>query len=262
MSEPSDVSESTQGDDRSALLSRRRVVMGGVVGLGVVLAGCSSDDDDGASSTTDAGAPPTTSGAGEGSTTVGETTTTAPICILTPEQMEGPFYLDDELVRADITEGLPGSSMALTLTIVDAEACTPIPDAAVDVWHTDALGRYSGFASGGGGDDTTFMRGSQTTDASGVVAFTTIYPGWYEGRSVHIHVKVHVGGEVVHTGQLYFDDALTDDVHAHAPYDEHEGERTSNAQDAIYRSGGLESTLDVVGSGGALDASITLGVAR
>src|SRR5256885_1507945 len=75
-------------------------------------------------------------------------------------------------------------------------------------------------ASGGGSvaDDRTFMRGIQRTDATGLAVFRTIYPGWYRGRTVHIHVKVHVGGTVLHTGQLFFDDSLTDSVFKHPPY--------------------------------------------
>jgi protocatechuate 3,4-dioxygenase beta subunit len=140
--------------------------------------------------------------------------------VLTPEATEGPFYLDLlDKVRSDITEGNDGTPLDLKITVVDATGCSPIKDAAIDVWHCDAGGVYSGFSQAGDGgpgggpggaraasDGQTFLRGTQITDANGLGEFRTIYPGWYRGRAVHIHMKVHVGGSVVHTGQLFFDD--------------------------------------------------------
>ncbi|HSF62108.1 MAG TPA: intradiol ring-cleavage dioxygenase, partial [Gaiellaceae bacterium] len=130
-------------------------------------------------------------------------------CVLAPEQTEGPYYLDDARVRRNITEGKAGVPLALRLTVVDASSCKPISGAAVDVWHCDAAGIYSG-TSAQGTEDERFLRGVQRTDAKGVALFRTVYPGWYPGRTVHIHVMVHIGGNVVHTGQLYFPDAVTD----------------------------------------------------
>src|SRR6266550_5062184 len=132
-------------------------------------------------------------------------------CVLTPELTEGPYYIDGEKVRRDIREGHPGTLLTLRLTVLNASTCKPIKGAAVDIWHADAAGNYSNF-----GSDTssrTFLRGIQKTDANGLAVFTTIYPGWYQGRAVHIHIKVHVGGRVVHTGQLFFSDTLTDTVY-------------------------------------------------
>src|ERR671939_1838371 len=131
-------------------------------------------------------------------------------CVLTPEQTEGPYYIPDERIRRNITDGRPGTPLLLRATFVDASTCRPIRRAAVDIWHADASGVYSGFGAGSG--NRTFMRGIQRTDAHGVATFQTVYPGWYQGRTVHIHVKVHVRGNVVHTGQLYFPDSLTDTV--------------------------------------------------
>jgi protocatechuate 3,4-dioxygenase beta subunit len=152
--------------------------------------------------------------------------TSAAACVLTPEVTEGPYYLDLDRVRSDIIEGREGTPLDLKITVVDATGCTPIKDAALDVWHCDAGGLYSGFgrASTGGGagrpggsqsptDDQTVLRGTQVTDANGLGEFRAIYPGWYRGRAVHIHMKVHEGGSVVHTGQLFFDDDLTDQVY-------------------------------------------------
>src|SRR5207253_7817930 len=123
-------------------------------------------------------------------------------CVLAPEQTEGPYYLPHERVRRNITEGRPGTRLTLRLTVLDASTCKPIKGAAVDVWHCDALGNYSGVGGNGG----TFMRGIQRTNVLGIATFRTVYPGWYQGRTVHIHVKVHVRGNVVHTGPLYFPD--------------------------------------------------------
>lgn len=190
-------------------------------------------------------------------------------CVLTPELTEGPYYVPNELVRKDITEGKPGVPLRLRIAVLETTgACAPLANAAVDIWHCDALGYYSGITGenpGGGGTSpttetnahTTFLRGIQLTDASGIVEFQTIYPGWYTGRTVHIHLKVHaggaagaaapatpataagtagqtyVGGHVDHTGQLFFDDATSDAVFKLAPYATHTGNRTTNAGDNI-----------------------------
>ena len=130
-------------------------------------------------------------------------------CVLAPESTEGPYFLDDQKVRRNITEGKPGVQLTLRLTVVDVSTCRPIRNAAVDVWHCDAAGAYSGVQGVSG----EFLRGVQRADAKGVAVFRTIYPGWYPGRTVHIHVMVHIGGNVVHTGQLYFTDAVTDAVY-------------------------------------------------
>ena len=106
------------------------------------------------------------------------------------------------------------------------------------------------------------MRGIQRTDAKGVAAFRTVYPGWYMGRTVHIHVKVHLGGRVVHTGQLYFPDTLTDAVYKKAPYSSRPGRDTRNANDSVFRNGGKSSMLNVRKSGAGYLAAITMGVHR
>ena len=156
-------------------------------------------------------------------------------CVLTPELTEGPFYIAGEKVRRDIRDGHPGTVLTLRLHVLDASSCKPIKGAAVDVWHADAVGNYSGF--GAGASNRTFLRGIQKTNADGVAIFTTIYPGWYQGRTVHIHVKVHVGGRVVHTGQLFFSDTLTDAVYRAVPYKERPNRDVRNAQDSIFVNG-------------------------
>ncbi len=179
-------------------------------------------------------------------------------CVLTPELTEGPYYVAGERVRRNITEGRPGVPLALRLRVVDVSTCRPIEGAAVDVWHADAGGVYSGF--GAGRSNRTFMRGIQRTDANGLATFQTVYPGWYTGRTVHVHVKVHVGGSVVHTGQLFFPDALTDQVYRRSPYSKRPGRDVRNADDSIFVNGGSRSTLTVRKHGAGYVGSIAMGV--
>lgn len=182
-------------------------------------------------------------------------------CVLSPEQTEGPYYLADEKIKRNITEGHKGAALELRTTVVDASTCKPVAGALVEIWHCDAAGLYSGF--GAGASSRTFLRGGQRTDTRGLARFATIYPGWYEGRTVHIHVKVHVGGTVVHTGQLYFADALTDAVYRKAPYRARGSRRTRNADDSIYRNGGSHSQLKTNADGrGGYVAAIAMGVNR
>jgi protocatechuate 3,4-dioxygenase beta subunit len=179
-------------------------------------------------------------------------------CVLAPEQTEGPYYVDDAAVRRNVTEGRPGLPLTLRLLVVNASTCKPIKGAAVEIWHCDAGGVYSGVQ----GDTGMFMRGVQRTDAKGLAIFRTVYPGWYQGRTVHIHVMVHIGGNVVHTGQLYFPDSVTDAVYRRSPYSRRPDRTTRNTADSIYRNGGKRSTLRLVRSGSAYVGSITMGVQR
>jgi protocatechuate 3,4-dioxygenase beta subunit len=181
-------------------------------------------------------------------------------CILSPEQTEGPYYIDGEKVRRDITEGKAGVALTLRTTVVDASTCKAIKGAAVDVWHCDALGVYSGFGSGA--RSRTFLRGIQRTDGKGLAVFETLYPGWYQGRTVHVHVKVHLGGTVVHTGQLYFPEGVTDAVYNRSPYRSRPDRTTRNADDSVFVNGGKRSMLTLRKSGSGYVAAITMGVHR
>jgi protocatechuate 3,4-dioxygenase beta subunit len=181
-------------------------------------------------------------------------------CVLTPEQTEGPYYIAGEKFRRNITEGRPGVPLHLRLRVVDASTCRPIKGAAVDIWHADALGIYSGF--GKGAKSRTFMRGIQRTDANGLARFRSVYPGWYQGRTVHIHVKVHVAGNVVHTGQLYFPDSLTDRVFRRKPYRRRPKRSTRNANDFVFAQGGRRSMVRLRKAGNAYVGAITMGVNR
>ncbi|HEX5928027.1 MAG TPA: intradiol ring-cleavage dioxygenase [Solirubrobacterales bacterium] len=199
-----------------------------------------------------------------------------PDCVLTPEQEEGPFYIDLAQVRRNIVEDRPGVPLALALTVVDADTCEPVPDAAVDIWHCDALGVYSGEQSEGS-EGEAYLRGIQLTDKDGKAEFETIYPGQYPGRTTHIHLKVHLGGRhgrgtysgghVAHTGQLFTTDRRDAEVFAQVPYDRNQAPITARDADFIYREqGGSSSVLALAPAGGdpegdGFAGTATLGVA-
>jgi len=180
-------------------------------------------------------------------------------CVLTPELTEGPYYVAGEKLRRDVTEGKPGTSLLLNLTVVNASTCKAVKNASVEIWHCDAGGVYSGSVANNPG--TNFLRGVQKTSATGIATFKTIYPGFYQGRAVHIHVKVHVGGSVVHTGQLFFPASLTNVVYKRAPYSAHgTTPDTLNPNDSIFRNGGSKGLLTLKKSGAGYVGSIGMGV--
>jgi protocatechuate 3,4-dioxygenase beta subunit len=185
-------------------------------------------------------------------------------CVLTPEVTEGPYHLDGVMSRRDITEGKKGVPLRLKLKVVDAKTCTPIKGADVELWHADASGEYSGFdGAGSGTTDTRYLRGHQLTDSSGVATFDTVFPGWYPGRSPHIHLKVHVGGQEVHTGQLFFTTALEKRVYATSRYKSRGQGWTRNSSDNIYKqAGGSSAIARVTKRGGkkGYSGSLTMGV--
>ncbi len=295
-----------------AKISRRRALgLGGSVGLAGLLTACSGNSD---------GTAGTTAGTTTGSTTSAGTTSTidssvetqlkallneAPGCVTTPEETQGPYYFDVDSIRSDITEDRPGLPLQLMIRVQNVDGCVvgssdnPVANAAVEIWHCDAGGVYSGFEvssqaanQGGGGaapsggqpqgappsgpppeggpgapadmsndsgsgtvsdgsysvgeqeatptDDGTYLRGAQMTNSEGIVQFTSIYPGWYVSRTVHIHVKVHIDRNTVLTTQLFFDDELSDQINSEvSPYNEHQGRDTYNDTDSIFSSEGL-----------------------
>lgn len=153
----------------------------------------------------------------------------ADVCVLTPEVTEGPYYFDPALERADITEGTQkGVATTIRLQVVDG-SCQPIEGARVDIWHCNAEGLYSGYPNQTGGVDTTgqtFLRGTQFAGSTGIVEFQTIYPGWYAGRTTHIHFKVFLDDKTVLTGQLFFPDALSQFLYQTVePYTSHGHDR-------------------------------------
>jgi protocatechuate 3,4-dioxygenase beta subunit len=193
----------------------------------------------------------------------------AKICVLTPEAMAGPFYFDPGLVRADITEGRLGAPLDLTLQVVEAADCAPLKGARVDIWQCDALGLYSGYAgqATGASEGETFLRGTQFTGADGEARFGTIYPGWYPGRTPHIHFKVFLDETTLVTGQLYFPDAVSERIYAGLPpYREREGVRdTFNTNDFIFvKESGNDTvaTIEEIEGKGAYRATLVVGIDR
>jgi protocatechuate 3,4-dioxygenase beta subunit len=183
----------------------------------------------------------------------------AATCSVTPAETEGPYWVDEGLERSDITvdpsDGSvkPGVPLTLTITVLRADAaCVPAPGIRVDVWHCDAGGLYSD-ESANGTVGMKFLRGYQTTDDSGVVRFATIYPGWYMGRTIHVHFRIRAfdGATTTtnFTSQLFFDDTVSDQVLARAPYNTRGSRDTTNANDTIYRAATLLALTDD-GSGG------------
>ena len=198
-----------------------------------------------------------------------------PACIITPQQSEGPYFVDERLDRSDIrSDPMDGSvreGVPLKLTIqvsqVAGSACTPLAGTYVDLWQCDALGVYSDVddrSTGSRAGTSKFLRGYQVTDENGTVQFTTIFPGWYRGRAVHIHFKVRTAldtrsaREMV--SQLYFDDALIDQIHALPPYAAMGQRTTRNSQDGLFRNGGDQLIVPVVQDGEGYAGTFNLGV--
>jgi protocatechuate 3,4-dioxygenase beta subunit len=179
-------------------------------------------------------------------------------CVARPALTEGPYFVDAKLDRSDIrsdpADGTvrPGAPLQLTWRVsrLTAGSCAPLAGAMVDLWHCDAAGVYSDVSDPGGSTvGRKFLRGYQVTDGEGLARFTTIYPGWYPGRAVHIHFKVRTAapGGRAHdfTSQVFFDDALSERVFAQPPYAARGRRRVKNAQDGIYRRAGAQLTLVV-----------------
>jgi protocatechuate 3,4-dioxygenase beta subunit len=181
-------------------------------------------------------------------------------CRLWPEQMEGPYHRDQPPVRRDITENSPGLPLALGLALVNPTG-GPLVGATVEIWQCDALGRYSGFPPPAPmtdyAADRMFLRGRQTADANGAVEFRTVYPGWYPGRTIHIHLRAEAAGRTF-ISQLYFPEATNDDVLARDPYRARVGRDTTNATDSIASTGGGPALLDVLGTADRLVATTRL----
>lgn len=238
--------------EQSHCISRRRVLVWlGGLGLTAIVPGCGGN-----TATSNA---KETSGSSTSTTTAVTTGPLSADCVLMPELTEGPYYLDVDLVRKDITDGKPGAPLDLRVNIVDVgDSCAPIRDAAVDIWHADASGEYSGVQGVSG----TFLRGIQLTDASGAAVFKTIYPGWYTGRAVHIHVKVHLGSNEVHTGQLFFDEDVTDAAYRTEPYSQRPHRDTLNASDSIFAQSGGTTIISIEPRADSYSGSVTLGVQR
>ncbi|MGZ8156329.1 MAG: intradiol ring-cleavage dioxygenase [Burkholderiales bacterium] len=197
-----------------------------------------------------------------------------PACTVRPAQTEGPFFVDGKLERSDIRPDparrtvKPGTPLRLAFNVatVSANGCVPLPGAQVHLWQCDAAGAYSGVRDGIA--DTRgqqFLRGFQVTDADGVARFLTVYPGWYPGRAAHVHFKVRhasaPGRAQEFTSQIYFDDAVTDAVHALSPYAARGKRDTRNADDYLYmRGGGRQLTVALAQEGASYAGTFDIGL--
>ena len=337
-------------ESRRTISRRRALGVGGTVGLAGLIAACApgtKTTNTAASTSTSAFATSTTSvaAAAANEQKLRELLNAAPGCVTTPEETQGPYYFDVDSIRSNITEDRPGLPLELMIRVQNVEGCVvgssdnPVANAAVEIWHCDAGGVYSGFevssqaannggagGAGGGGaapsgnppagdppqgnppqgnppsgtppqgggeggpgggqqgdgdqstsgsvsdgsyaagdkeattsDDGTYLRGAQMTDSEGIVRFTSIYPGWYVSRTVHIHVKVHIDRKTVLTTQLFFDDTLSDTINADvSPYNEHKNRDTYNDTDKIFTKEGL---VKAEYDGTKVLAAINIGIA-
>jgi protocatechuate 3,4-dioxygenase beta subunit len=184
-------------------------------------------------------------------------------CTLYPAQTEGPYYLDLDLFRTDITEGKSGTPLTVVIEVVRVSDCAALSDVAVDIWQCDAAGVYAGFPGQLGGVDTTgqrFLRGTQLTGADGKATFETIYPGWYPGRTTHIHFKVHTTSATEATSQMYFPEDVTARIYETGVYAARGQKDTSNAADGANCSN-VAPLAAVTESGGRYTATLRVTVA-
>ena len=209
---------------------------------------------------------PTETATGGATTTTTTTTTpsgggagTGAACAVTPSETAGPFPSLIDLFRSDIREGKSGTQLDLALTIVNtATSCAPLAGANVEIWQCDASGNYSQYGSERA---QTYLRGIQTTDANGQVRFTTIYPGWYQGRATHIHVEVTRNGQVLKTTQIAFPDSVNADVHGSGVYASRGSNPTTNARDGIFADSINSEMASVAGNpSSGYSAAFTVGL--
>ncbi len=243
----------TDGDDDDRLigrvLSRREVLaLMGAASITVVAAACAP----GAATSAAASAASAGSTAAGGASATATALATAgavavasslPSCVVVPELTEGPYYVDEHLERPDIRvdtangSTVKGSVLRLDWIVsgVDGSACIPLEGVLVDVWHCDALGVYSDVGSEAGHD---FLRGYQHTDPNGKASITTIYPGWYSGRAVHIHFKIRTEATASSgfefTSQLFFDETVNAQVFSQGVYAAKGPADVPNARDGIF----------------------------
>ena len=263
-------------DDRliGRILSRREVLaLFGAGGVALTIAACAPAGSSSASAAATASSGTAAASATPASSAVASPDATVaggvPSCVVAPELTEGPYYVDVNLERSDIRpntgDGAVSEGAQLELgwlvSQVDGDGCLPLEGAIVDVWHCDALGVYSGVQGSAG---TDFLRGFQRTDASGAASFTTVYPGWYQGRAVHIHFKIRTDPDAEagfeFTSQLFFDDTLSQQVYASGVYASKGQPDQPNASDGIFNQSGGATLLNVTQDGDTYKTTFEIAV--
>ena len=230
--------------ERNQIGRREALAMLGAAGAALI-AGCGDSTP----------ASPTTT---TGGTATGGSTTAA--CAVTPTETVGPYPSLTDLIRSDIREGKSGTALTLAMTVVNTNNnCAPVENVQVEIWQCDATGNYSQYGSQAA---QTFLRGIQTTNSDGGVTFTTIYPGWYQGRATHIHVEVSRNGSSLKVTQIAFPESTNATVYATGVYATRGSNPTSNARDGIFADS-IDSELATVSGDPAsgVTASFRIGIA-
>jgi len=194
------------------------------------------------------------------SSTTTTTTSTNAVCAVTPSETAGPYPSRADFIRSDIREDRPGTVLTLTITVVNANSsCAAVANADVEIWHCDVVGDYSQYGSQ---TARTFLRGIQTTNAAGQVTFTTIYPGWYQGRATHIHVDVYRNGSLVKTTQIAFPESVSSAVYATGVYASKGQNTTTNSRDNVFADGTEGEMATVTGTvTGGYTGTLQIGIA-
>lgn len=178
-------------------------------------------------------------------TTTGGTGTSSGACVVSPNETIGPYPSLADFVRSDIRESKQGLPLTLTIGVVNtSSACAPVSGAVVDIWQCDADGNYSQYGSE---RNLTYLRGLQTTDGNGKVTFTTIYPGWYQGRATHIHVEVTINGRSAKVTQIAFPEDTSAQVYRTGVYASSGQNPTTNARDNVFSDGVTNELLTITG---------------
>jgi protocatechuate 3,4-dioxygenase beta subunit len=262
-------------DDRliGRVLSRREVLaLMGAVSVSAVAVACAPGSSAGGSASASAASAAASSGATAtplATASAAAVASSLPTCVVVPELTEGPYYVNENLDRSDIridtADGSVSEGAVLRIdwvvSQVDGSACIPLEGVLVDVWHCDALGNYSDVGSEEGHD---YLRGYQHTDANGLATITTVYPGWYQGRAVHIHFKIRTepgaSSGFEFTSQLFFDDALSASVYGQGVYASKGTQDVKNASDGIYGQSQGMTLLDVVKDGDGYKATFEIAI--